>query len=67
MTKMDKAIEFLRAHLQTAPMAPKRLVELAEEEGISRSTLYEARSKLSVAATGDTWSLPVVRVHGASA
>lgn len=64
MTQTDKAIEFLRAHLQTAPKTPKQLVELAEQQGISRNTLYRAREKLSIPATGSTWSLPVVRVSG---
>jgi hypothetical protein len=63
---LEKAIAFLRRVLSNGAMASEKVKELAEREGISRRTLWRAKSRLGVKSTkrvdGDEviwiWSLP---------
>jgi len=57
-TAVDKAVEFLRAKLRKGPMSFNELLELAESEGISRTTLYRAKDVLNVVAAKGQWALP---------
>ncbi len=57
-TAVDRAAEFLEAALEHHPEKFAVLLEKAEEQGISRATLYRAKERLNIVARDGFWGLP---------
>jgi hypothetical protein len=62
-TKLDEAKEFLRDELSDGPMWAKTVLRDANDAGVSRATLYTAKTQLrvrseKVGTEGWQWSLP---------
>jgi len=61
VTALDRAVEFLRVELRKEPQRFSELLAKAEEEGISKESLYRARRTLGVVSVNGFWSLPLCR------
>lgn len=57
-TAIDRAVDFLRAALESRPEKFAVLCERAEEAGVSKNSLYRARERLGVVAKDGYWGLP---------
>ena len=59
-TIVDYAVEFLQRELTKKPMKSKKLRQLAEEEGITKNTLYRARDHMGIITEKGIWRLSTI-------
>ena len=59
-TALDYAVDFLQRELTKKQMKFKKLRELAEEEGITKNTLYRAKTRIGITSDKGIWRLPTI-------
>ena len=59
-TAVDDAAEFLQRELAKKPMQYRILQQLAEEEGITKNTLYRAKNRIGIISETGVWRLPTI-------
>lgn len=59
-TAVDYAVDFLKRELTKKPMKSKKLRQLAEEEGITKNTLYRAKNHMGIITEKGVWRFSTV-------
>jgi hypothetical protein len=57
---IDRAINFLARVLADGSMKYNKLIGMAEEEGITKNSLYNARDLIGISTIAGVWSLPTI-------